>query len=125
MRNLKKGCTARAGIGSIAEISGAYAAPGPPGAVIRQSRTTGPVAQVPPCYFLCIGMIHQHYKLVDVFTATENIVLGLEESGKLDIKAAEGRVCRARRGLPLWGCPPHALPGPSFGKAERLARWHK
>ena len=45
-------CTARAGIGSIAEISGAYAAPGPPGAVIRQSRTTGPVAQVPPCYFL-------------------------------------------------------------------------
>ena len=28
-------------------------APRPPGAVIRQSRTTGPVAQVPPCYFLC------------------------------------------------------------------------
>ncbi len=26
-----------------------------------------------------IGMIHQHFKLVDVFTATENIVLGLEE----------------------------------------------
>ncbi len=26
-----------------------------------------------------IGMIHQHFKLVDVFTATENIVLGLKE----------------------------------------------
>ena len=26
-----------------------------------------------------IGMIHQHFKLVDVFTATENIVLGLED----------------------------------------------
>ncbi len=26
-----------------------------------------------------IGMIHQHFKLVDVFSATENIVLGLEE----------------------------------------------
>ena len=26
-----------------------------------------------------IGMIHQHFKLVDVFTATENIILGLEE----------------------------------------------
>ena len=25
-----------------------------------------------------IGMIHQHFKLVDVFTAAENIVLGLE-----------------------------------------------
>ena len=39
-----------------------------------------------------IGMIHQHYKLVDVFTAAENIVLGLEEPGKLDIRAAEEKV---------------------------------
>lgn len=32
-----------------------------------------------------IGMIHQHFKLVDVFTAAENIILGLEgEKGKLD-----------------------------------------
>ncbi len=30
-----------------------------------------------------IGMIHQHFKLVDVFTAAENIVLGLHD-GKLD-----------------------------------------
>ena len=36
-----------------------------------------------------IGMIHQHFKLVDVFTATENIVLGLENNGKYDLKAAE------------------------------------
>ncbi|MEY8387667.1 ABC transporter ATP-binding protein [Oscillospiraceae bacterium 38-13] len=39
-----------------------------------------------------IGMIHQHYKLVDVFTAAENIVLGLEEPGRLDMKAAGERV---------------------------------
>ena len=39
-----------------------------------------------------IGMIHQHYKLVDVFTATENIVLGLDEGGRLDIKAANEKV---------------------------------
>ncbi|MBP5311332.1 MAG: ABC transporter ATP-binding protein [Clostridia bacterium] len=39
-----------------------------------------------------IGMIHQHFKLIDVFTATENIVLGLEEKGKFDIKAAAKRV---------------------------------
>ena len=38
-----------------------------------------------------IGMIHQHFKLVDVFTATENIVLGLED-GKYDLKAAEQQV---------------------------------
>jgi len=39
---------------------------------------------------LGIGMIHQHFKLVDVLTAAENIVLGLE--GKLDLKAAAGRI---------------------------------
>ena len=43
--------------------------------------------------FACgIGMIHQHFKLVDVFTAAENIVLGLEEEGKLDLKAAAARI---------------------------------
>lgn len=30
---------------------------------------------------LGIGMIHQHFKLVDVLTAAENIVLGLPEAG--------------------------------------------
>ena len=39
-----------------------------------------------------IGMIHQHYKLVDVFTAAENIVLGLESEKKLDLKKANARV---------------------------------
>lgn len=38
-----------------------------------------------------IGMIHQHYKLVDVFTAAENIVLGLEE-GRLDIRTVNEKV---------------------------------
>lgn len=39
-----------------------------------------------------IGMIHQHYKLVDVFTAAENIVLGLNEGNRLDMKATNARV---------------------------------
>ena len=39
-----------------------------------------------------IGMIHQHFKLVDVFTATENIVLGLKEKGRFNIKKAAERV---------------------------------
>lgn len=33
-----------------------------------------------------IGMIHQHFKLVDVFSAAENIVLGLEDDKKFDMK---------------------------------------
>ena len=32
---------------------------------------------------LHIGMIHQHFKLVDVFSAAENIALGLQEGGML------------------------------------------
>ena len=39
-----------------------------------------------------IGMIHQHFKLVDVFTAAENIVLGLEDEGRLDLKAAAAKI---------------------------------
>ena len=39
-----------------------------------------------------IGMIHQHFKLVDIFTAAENIVLGLKEKGKFNIKEVEKRV---------------------------------
>ena len=38
-----------------------------------------------------IGMIHQHFKLVDVFTAAQNIILGLDE-GKMDIAATNKRV---------------------------------
>jgi len=32
-------------------------------------------------YELGIGMIHQHFKLIDVLTAAENIVLGLISGG--------------------------------------------
>ena len=39
-----------------------------------------------------IGMIHQHFKLVNVFTATENIVLGLKEEGKFDLEKAAAKV---------------------------------
>ena len=41
---------------------------------------------------LGIGMIHQHFKLVDVFTATENIILGLDEDGKMNLKEAGKRI---------------------------------
>lgn len=37
-------------------------------------------------FALGIGMIHQHFKLVDVLTAAENIILGLEGKSVLDMK---------------------------------------
>ena len=39
-----------------------------------------------------IGMIHQHFKLVDVFSATENIILGIRDGKKYDLKEARRKV---------------------------------
>ena len=49
-----------------------------------------------------IGMIHQHYKLIDVFTAVENVVLGMSKNeyrellgnpkAKFNLKEAENRM---------------------------------
>ena len=32
-----------------------------------------------------IGMIHQHFKLVDLFTAAENVVLGVEQKERYNL----------------------------------------
>ncbi len=42
-------------------------------------------------FALGIGMVHQHFKLVDVFTATENIALGLDKSERFDLKKVKER----------------------------------
>ena len=39
-----------------------------------------------------IGMIHQHFKLVDLFTAAENVILGVNDGKKYDIKEVNLRV---------------------------------
>ncbi len=39
---------------------------------------------------LGIGMVHQHFKLIDVLTATENIILGLD--GKLNVREASAKI---------------------------------
>ena len=39
-----------------------------------------------------IGMIHQHFKLIDIFTATENIILGLEDQGRYNLNEAKKQV---------------------------------
>ncbi|MBQ3849804.1 MAG: ABC transporter ATP-binding protein [Clostridia bacterium] len=39
-----------------------------------------------------IGMVHQHFKLVDVFTATENIVLGISDKDGFNIKKSAEKI---------------------------------
>ena len=41
-----------------------------------------------------IGMIHQHFKLVDLFTAAENVVLGNESKEKYNLKAVNAQVAQ-------------------------------
>ena len=48
------------------------------------------IASPRDAFDLGIGMVHQHFKLVDVLTAAENIVLGLD--GKLDLKNATKKI---------------------------------
>jgi len=58
-----------------------------------------------------IGMVHQHFMLVPVFTVTENIELGQEKAGPLgllDRKAAERDVAELSRRFGL-DVPPEAL----------------
>ena len=43
-------------------------------------------------FALGIGMIHQHFKLVDVLTAAENIILGLPGSLRLDMKTVKADI---------------------------------
>ena len=39
-----------------------------------------------------IGMIHQHFKLVDIFTAVENVALAMDREEKYDLKAVEKKM---------------------------------
>ena len=39
-----------------------------------------------------IGMIHQHFKLVDVFSASENIILGIKDNGKYNMTEVNKKV---------------------------------
>lgn len=41
---------------------------------------------------LGVGMIHQHFKLVDVLTVSENVILGMSGKGKMDLKAVGEKI---------------------------------
>ena len=39
-----------------------------------------------------IGMVHQHFKLVDVFTAAENVVVGIKNKGLFDLRTVAAQI---------------------------------
>jgi ABC-type uncharacterized transport system ATPase subunit len=67
-----------------------------------------------------IGMVHQHFVLVDEFTVTENIVLGAEGGTLLDLGAAEGRVRELAAGYGFTVDPRRRIEELSVGEEQRV-----
>jgi ABC-type uncharacterized transport system ATPase subunit len=71
---------------------------------------------------LHIGMVHQHFMLVETMTVAENIVLGAEpgSAAALDLKGAEAQVRRLSSELGLAVDPRAAISDLSVGQQQRV-----
>src|SRR5918992_1158896 len=69
---------------------------------------------------LGIGMVHQHFVLVDRFTVTENIVLGAEGGIVLDLDQAAGKVAELARSYGFGVNPDSRVEDLSVGEEQRV-----
>lgn len=71
---------------------------------------------------LGIGMVHQHFMLVDPFTVTENIILGKEPrvAGKIDVKSANKEVRELSERYGLSVDPEARIADISVGMQQRV-----
>jgi simple sugar transport system ATP-binding protein len=72
---------------------------------------------------LGIGMVHQHFRLVQTFTVTENIILGRESRnriGNLDLRSAERRVAELSAHYALAVNPRDRIEDISVGMQQRV-----
>ncbi|MFD3259113.1 ABC transporter ATP-binding protein [Paenibacillus lentus] len=71
---------------------------------------------------LGIGMVHQHFKLVEPFTVTENIILGMEpkKGMKIDIKGASAQVKKLSEQYKLDVDPMATIESISVGMQQRV-----
>ncbi len=71
---------------------------------------------------LGIGMVHQHFMLVDTFTVTQNIILGSEpkKGGKIDLKKAEQEVAELSDRYGLKVDPRAKIKDISVGMQQRV-----
>ena len=67
-----------------------------------------------------IGMVHQHFVLVDRFTVTENIVLGTEGGPLVDYEAAGERVADLAKSYGFQIDPSSVLEDLSVGQQQRV-----
>ncbi len=71
---------------------------------------------------LGIGMIHQHFMLVDPLTVTENVILGLKSSREpfLDLNVAEKRIMELSKKFGLLVDPKARIEQLSVGERQRV-----
>lgn len=71
---------------------------------------------------LGIGMVHQHFKLVDNFTVTENIILGIEKvkNGKIDIASATQKINELSKRYKLIVDPDAKIEDISVGMQQKV-----
>ena len=69
---------------------------------------------------LGIGMVHQHFVLVDPFTVTENIILGEEGGSRLDVDAARQRVAELADSYAFRVDPSAVVENLSVGEEQRV-----
>jgi general nucleoside transport system ATP-binding protein len=67
-----------------------------------------------------IGMVHQHFVLVDPFTVTENIILGEEGGERLDMDAAQRRVAELADSYAFSVDPGAVVEDLSVGEEQRV-----
>jgi ABC-type uncharacterized transport system ATPase subunit len=67
-----------------------------------------------------IGMVHQHFVLVDPFTVTENVILGEEGGTVLDIDAAHERVAELAQTYGFRVRPSAVVEDLSVGEEQRV-----
>jgi simple sugar transport system ATP-binding protein len=67
-----------------------------------------------------IGMVHQHFVLVDPFTVTENVILGDEGGAILDMGAAHEKVAELARTYGFHVLPSAVVEDLSVGEEQRV-----
>lgn len=71
---------------------------------------------------LGIGMVHQHFKLVECFTVTENIILGMEptKNGMVDLKSARTQIIELSKKYGLHIDPDAKISEITVGMQQRV-----
>ena len=82
----------------------------------REVRLTSPRQAIA----LGIGMVHQHFVLVDRFTVAENIILGSEEGLIVDVESAEERIRELGKQFGFLVDPTARVEDLSIGEQQRV-----